>query len=104
MTSVSTTTKLTCTLANGKTVELTTEDCVAILNAMARRRMLCVMCEEIPAGYSDIWTEECCAWKYDGEGDDCVVLAANTGDFVSATPVQKKAKKTTRPAKRKATK
>lgn len=90
MTSVSTKTKLTCELASGKKVELTTEDCVAILNAMARRRMLCVMCEDIPAGYSDIWTEECCAWRYDGEGDECIVLAANTAEFTEATPVQKK--------------
>lgn len=93
MTSVKTTTTLKCELASGKSVELTTEDCVAILNAMARRRMLCVMCEDIPAGYSDIWTEECCAWKYDGEGDECVVLAANTADFTEATPVAKKTAK-----------
>lgn len=93
MTSVSTTTKLTCKLASGKTVELTADDCVAIVNAMARRRMLCVMCEDIPAGYSDIWTDECCAWKYEGVGDECVLLAANTAEFNSATPIVKKKKK-----------
>jgi hypothetical protein len=105
MTSVKATTTLTCELSNGKTIQLTADDCAAILNAMARRRMLCVMCEDIPAGYSDLWTEECCAWRYEGEGDECVVLAANTAEFTEATPVQKKkvAKKTPRPAKRKET-
>lgn len=100
MTSVKATTTLTCELASGKDVDLTAEDCVAIINAMARRRMLCVMCEDIPAGYSNIWTEECCAWRHDGEGDECVVLAANTADFTEATPVQKK-KATKKVAKKK---
>lgn len=85
-------TKLTCVLSNGKTAELTLDDCVAILNAMARRHMLCVTCEEIPAGYSEIWTEECCAWK-GGTGDECVMLSANTASFVVATPIVKKAAK-----------
>lgn len=90
MTTVKTTTKLECTLANGKTVVLTADDCVAILNAMARRRMLCIMAEDIPAGYSDIWSEECCAWKHEGDGDECVLLAVNAAEFVEASPVVKK--------------
>ena len=99
MTTVKTTTKLECTLANGKAVTLTADDCVAILNAMARRRMLCIMAEDIPAGYSDIWTEECCAWKQEGAGDECVLLAANAADFTEASPVVKK-----KPAKKAAKK
>lgn len=93
MAKVTTTTKLQCKLASGKTIDLTTEDCAAILNAMARRRMLCVMCEDVPAGYSDIWTEECCAWKHDGDGDECVILAVNAAEFIEATPVEKKTAK-----------
>jgi hypothetical protein len=85
-------TKLTCVLANGKTAELTLDDCVAILNAMARRHMLCVSCEAIPAGYSDIWTEECCAWK-SSVGDECVMLSADTASFAEATPIVKKVAK-----------
>jgi len=88
-------TKLTCVLANGKTAELTLDDCVAILNAMARRHMLCVLCEEIPSGYSEIWTEECCAWKggTGDECDECVMLSANTATYVVATPIVKKVAK-----------
>lgn len=93
MTTVKTKTTLACTLANGKQVELTAEDCAAILNAMARRRMLCVMCEDVPQGYSDIWTEECCAWTHDGEGDECVVLAASTSEFSEASPIVTKVAK-----------
>lgn len=93
MTTVKTKTTLSCKLANGKQVELTAEDCAAIVNAMARRRMLCVMCEGVPQGYSDIWTEECCAWTHDGEGDECVILAANTAEFTEASPIVKKAAK-----------
>ena len=90
-TRVTTTTKLTCTLAGGKTIELTSRDCAAVLNAMARRRMLCVMAEEIPAGYSVVWSDECCAWSQTGEsGDDEVVLAVNAAEFVCATPAAKK--------------
>jgi hypothetical protein len=103
MTKVTTTTKLTCKLTGGKTVDLTTEDCALILNAMARRRMLCVMAEDVPAGYSVIWSEECCAWQQTGEsGDDEVILAVNAAEFVCATPVEKKtAKKKTAAKKRK---
>lgn len=97
MTEATTKTTIQCTLASGKAVTLTADDCAAILNAMARRRMLCVMCEDVPAGYSDIWTEECCAWIHDGRGDECVILAANTAEFVEATPIVKKKA----PAKRK---
>jgi hypothetical protein len=97
MTKVTTKTKLTCKLTGGKTIDLTTGDCVLILNAMARRRMLCVMAEDIPAGYSVVWSEECCAWQQTGEsGDDEVILAVNAAEFVCATPVEKK------PAKKKA--
>ncbi len=97
MTKVTTTTKLTCKLTGGKTVDLTTEDCALIINAMARRRMLCVMAEDIPAGYSDIWSEECCAWRQTGEsGDDEVILAVNAAEFLCANPVEKK-----RPARKK---
>lgn len=94
MTKVTTTTKLQCKLASGKTIDLTTEDCAAILNAMARRRMLCVYAEDVPAGYSEIWSEECCAWQQTGEsGDDEVILAVNAAEFVCATPAEKKAAK-----------
>lgn len=100
MAKVTTTTKLQCKLASGKTIDLTTDDCAAILNAMARRRMLCVFAEDIPAGYSEIWSEECCAWPQTGEsGDDEVILAVNAAEFCCATPVKAKPP---RPAKRKA--
>lgn len=99
---VTTTTKLQCKLANGKTIELTTDDCAAIVNAMARRRMLCVYAEDIPAGYSEIWSEECCAWQQTGEsGDDEVILAVNAAEFCCATPVEVKAKKKPAVKKRK---
>ena len=88
---VTTTTMLQCKLANGKTIDLTTDDCAAIINAMARRRMLCVYAENIPVGYSEIWSEECCAWQQAGEsGDDEVILAFNAAEFVCATPVKNK--------------
>lgn len=101
MTSVTTTTKLTCELASGKKVDLTADDCVAILNAMARRRMLTVMAEDIPDGYSEVWSEECCAWKRGGEGDDEIILAVNAADFVCATPTKKATAKRKKPAKKK---
>lgn len=100
MTTATTTTKIRCELTSGKTVELTTEDCAVILNAMARRRILCVMAEDIPAGYSVIWSQECCAWQQTGEsGDDEVILAVNAAEWVCADPVQKK-----KPAKKVAAK
>lgn len=88
MTSVSTTTKLTCTLANGKTVELTAGDCAAIINAMARRRMLTIACEDVPPGYSHVWSDECCAWGGE-EGSDDVTIAVNAADYVYAEPIVK---------------
>lgn len=100
MTSATTTTTIRCKLTGGKTVDLTTEDCAVILNAMARRRVLCVYAEDIPAGYSEVWSEECCAWQQTGEsGDDEVILAVNAAEFVCATPVEKK-----KPAKKAAAK
>ena len=102
MAKVTTTTKLQCKLASGKTIDLTTDDCAAILNAMARRRMLCVFAEDIPAGYSEIWSEECCAWQQTGEsGDDEVILAVNTAEFCCATPVKVSEKKKPATKKRK---
>jgi len=97
-----TTTKLECELSSGKTIDLTADDCAAILNAMARRRMLCVYAEAIPAGYSELWSEECCAWRQAGEsGDDEVILAFNAAEFVCATPAKKAPVRRKKAAKRK---
>ena len=102
MAKVTTTTKLQCKLASGKTIDLTADDCVAILNAMARRRMLCVYAEDVPAGYSEIWSEECYAWQQTGEsGDDEVILAVNAAEFVCATPAKKVPAKRKKAAKKK---
>lgn len=103
MTSVTTKMTMQCKLANGKSITLTTEDCVQILNAMARRRLLTVMAEDVPQGYSEIWSDECCAWNQPTEaGEDEIILAVNTADFVCATPAKARpAKKASKKASKK---
>jgi hypothetical protein len=88
VTSVSTTTKLTCNLTSGKTVELTPADCVAIINTMSRRRMLTIAVEDVPQGYSYVWSDECCAWGGE-DGNDDVTIAVNAADYVYAEPIER---------------
>ena len=88
-----TTTTIKCLLESGKTVTLTAADCAAIFNAAARRRLIAVSVEGIPSGFTELWSEDCCAVAQEGQsGDDEVVLVVNAADWVCGTPV-KKAKK-----------
>lgn len=90
------TTKLSiqCHLASGETATLTAEDCASILNALARRRMLTVLVEDIPADYEEVMSEECCAWTVGcDEHDEEIVLSVHAADYVSATPRKKQATK-----------
>jgi len=86
-----TTTTIQCKLSSGKVVTLNAADCEAILNALARRKMLTVNIEGIPSGYTEIWTENC--YAISAVGDDEVTLVANATDFISAVPVVKAKKK-----------
>ena len=82
-------TTIRCQLANGEQAELTMKDCAQIINAMARRHLLEVCLEEMPSEYESLWTEECCAVARDTNDDDLdegVMLFANCGEFVAATP------------------
>lgn len=86
-------TTIQCDLASGETALLTAYDCAAILNAMARSRMLRVQVEEIPADYECLMTDECYASERGcEEHDDVVYLYANASDFLEATPRRGKAK------------
>ena len=103
MTSVTTRVTMHCKLDNGESITLTPEDCVQVLNAMARRGMLTVMAENVPQGYSDIWSDDCCAWKQQNEaGEDEIVLSVNNANFACAVPVESRtAKKASKQATKK---
>lgn len=91
---IATNTTIQYTLQDGKKITLTTGDCAEIINALARRRLLSINIESIPADYEDIWTQECCA--IDGEdeaGDAEIVICVNATDFLTATPRKKKKKR-----------
>lgn len=91
-----TTTTISYTNDDGLEIELTAEDCAAILNAMARSKMLDVSVESIPAEAEDLWSDDCCALASgeDGEGgDDKVVLFVDCSSFSCLTPRKKAATK-----------
>jgi hypothetical protein len=83
---VTTTTTIRCRLECGETVNLSAADCAAILNAMARRRMLNVSVENIPDDLAHLYSEELCAWADDDEdyendaGDQIVILSVDAGN------------------------
>jgi hypothetical protein len=79
-----TTTTIRCHLENGETVDLSPGDCAAILNAMARRRMLTVSVENIPDDLIVLHSEDICAWASEDDPDDedmdeGVVLSVDAG-------------------------
>jgi hypothetical protein len=81
-----TTVTIRCRLESGETVNLSAADCAAILNAMARRRMLTVSVENIPDDLAHLYSEELCAWADDDEdyeqddGDQLVVLSVDASN------------------------
>jgi len=94
-----TNTTIHCRLESGETAVLTVADCCQIINAMARRHLLDVAVESIPADYSELWTDDVCAVHNDeSDGDAVVILFANAADFNCATP------RSAGPAKKKAAK
>jgi hypothetical protein len=94
-------TTIRCALSNGDEAELTMSDCAEILNALARRRLLDVLIEDVPEGYSDIGTDAVFAVARDDGDDDeheeGVALFAHAAEFTCVTPrAKKKAKRASR--------
>lgn len=90
-------TTIECRLDDGREITLTPDDCACIINAMARRHLLAVMVEEIPADMADVLTHNVCAWTTGcDEHDEEVVLNITASDYTSATPRQKTRKRSSR--------
>jgi hypothetical protein len=89
-----TTTTIRCHLENGEAASLTAADCAAILNAMARRRMLTVWVENIPDDLIVLHGEELCAWVRDeDEGEDEGVTLCVDGGITTFGITRDKPKK-----------
>ena len=87
-------TTIECRLDDGSKVTLTPDDCASVINAMARRHLLAVMVEEIPADMLNVLTHNVCAWTTGcDEHDTEVVLNIAASDYTSATPRRKTPRK-----------